>query len=250
MRPIVAAIVALVLAQSANTVTGVVDDAVTRQPVADARVLLARVDGPLTSSIASVADDRGRFAIRDVPAGTYRVFATRDGYLRREASAPVSIAAGQAIPAISMSLTPTAVISGRVVSEFGDPVPNAYVRASMLRVIAETKTNDLGEYRLFDLGPGAYLISAERYTAPYIENERYMTPTPPCPDCQGEGRFLASLSQVFSSGAFIDPRALAGEASRVVFYPGTTDRSAASPIEVRTGAEISGIDLRLSAKAP
>jgi hypothetical protein len=250
MRPIVTALVALVLAQSANTVTGVVDDAVTRLPVADARVLLARVDGPLTTSIALAADDRGRFAIRDVPAGTYRVFATRDGYLRGEARVPLAIAAGQAIPAVSISLTPTAVITGRVVSEFGDPVPNAYVRASIVRVIAETKTNDLGEYRLFDLGPGAYLISAERYTAPYIENERYMTPTAPCPDCMGEGSFLSSLSQVFSSGAFIDPRALARESSRVVFYPGTSDRNAASPIEVRAGAEISGIDLRLSAKAP
>ena len=235
MRSIVTALVALVLPQSANTVTGVVDDAVTRLPVADARVLLARVDGPLTTSIALAADDRGRFAIRDVPAGTYRVFATRDGYLRGEANVPLAIAAGQAIPAVLISLTPTAVITGRVVSEFGDPVPNAYVRASIVRVIAETKTNDLGEYRLFDLGPGSYVISAERYTAPYREQAN---------DAHGavsrlHGRGLVpvvTVSGVFQR-CFIDPRALARESSRVVIRHqrperGESDRS-------RAGAEIS-----------
>lgn len=250
MRLLTAAIVASIVMQSGVAVTGVVVDGVTQLPVADARVLLARVDGALTTSVATIVNDRGQFAVRDMPPGRYRVFATRDGYLRGESDAPIVVEAGRSVAPLSVTLTPTAVISGRVVNEFGDPVPRLYVRAWAPRLVAEARTNDLGEYRLFDLGPGSYVISAERYTAPYINGDRYQIPTPPCPDCMGEGAGMIGLTNLFSTAGYIDPRALTSETSKVVFYPGTTDRTAAAPVEVRAGAHVPNIDLRLTVKAP
>jgi len=61
-----------------------------------------------------------------------------------------------------------AVITGRVVDEDGDPLPNFEV--GLLRklpgksrepaVTRNDRTNDLGEYRLFGLAPGRYFVSA------------------------------------------------------------------------------------------
>jgi hypothetical protein len=48
-----------------------------------------------------------------------------------------------------------------------------------------------------------------------------------------------------ATGAFIDPRALTGQVYPPVFFPGTTDRSAAGPVTVAAGARVEGIDLRL-----
>src|SRR5262245_32902818 len=72
--------------QPAGSVSGVITDASTKAPVADARVLVARVYGPLMSSVVATTDGRGHFAIKNVPPGDYRVFAEHDDYLRKEFS--------------------------------------------------------------------------------------------------------------------------------------------------------------------
>jgi hypothetical protein len=102
------------------------------------------------------------------------------------------------------------------------------------------------------------VISAERYRGPSIDNtpqigpggaslgSTIVTPTPPCPDCPGEGEFRQRISLMLPTGGFIDPRALTGEKYPTVFYPGTTDREAATPIKVKAGARIEAIDLTLS----
>ena len=57
-----------------------------------------------------------------------------------------------------------------------------------------------------------------------------------------------SLPGLLATGAFIDPRALTGPAYPQVFFPGTTDRSAAGPVKVAAGARVEGIDLQLIAR--
>jgi 5-hydroxyisourate hydrolase-like protein (transthyretin family) len=242
-------LLALVATQSSGAVSGQVTDAVTTAPVVEARVLLARTDGPIGESIAVRTNGQGRFSISNVPAGTYRIFAVDADYLRQEHSTSVLVVPGKPVVNIAIAMTPAAVITGRVKNEHGEPAPNVFVRAwTQMGQVAEVRTNDLGEYRIFGLAPGPYVISAERYPAPRIDGTNYIGPTPPCPDCMGEGEFRQQVAALLKTGAYIDPRAILGRTYPTVYFPAGTDRAAATPVNARAGTLTYGIDLRLVVK--
>lgn len=243
MRPLIVAIAMMLAPMQAPGVQGIVVDAATRQPVPAAAVLLIRPDA-LAAALLATTDDGGRFTFPKVAPGDYRVRAERDGYLRSEVSS-VTVGSGAAVSDVVLTLVPTAVISGRVTDQYGEPVSRVYIRALTTRVVAETRTNDLGEYRLFNLPPDVYIVSAEPYPGPSIQGGFMQTPTPPHPDAPGEGVGRSSLTAVLDAGAFIDPRALTRETYPTVFYPGTTERKTATPLKAGPGARLDGIDLRL-----
>jgi hypothetical protein len=228
-------LLAFVVPQAAGSVAGTVIDAETKAPVDRARVLLARTDGPLAQSLFVLTDEAGRFSF--------------DDYVRGEHGAAIAVAGNEPTRGISVTVVRMGVISGRVVSEHGEPVAKVFVRALQgATIIRETRTNDLGEYRLFSLPPGAYVVGAERYRAPHIDGTTYRVPTPPCPDCRGEGVGSMQLAGLLKTGAFIAPSALTQRTYPAVYFPGTIDLTAGQPIEVRPGAEIYGINLHLVVK--
>ncbi len=120
----------------------------------------------------------GEFTIADLPAGDYRVLASRDGYSTFSgvqsqdniANLKVSIKPGQAIESLVLHLYPAGVISGQVLDEDHDPVPRLRVLALRVRFVkggqrsfqlaAQADTDDLGNYRLPDLSPGPYYVKA------------------------------------------------------------------------------------------
>ncbi len=114
-------------------------------------------------------------SLRTSPPGRYNVNAQRQGYaLARTttgavASISVEVAAGETKSGIEIRLTPLAVISGMVTDADGEPVPNVQVR--LLRYafaqgrLALTNTtqgnsDDRGMFRLSNLQPGRYYLSA------------------------------------------------------------------------------------------
>lgn len=244
MRAVVAVVVALTLTPANVAIRGTVVDAVTHQPVSGASVLLMRPESLAEARLATT-DLQGRFVFADGAPGAYRLRAERDDYLRSELTPIANIGPDGSVADVTLTLTPPAVISGRVTDQYGDPASRIFVRASTSRVVAEVRTNDLGEYRLFGLPPGEYVISAERYPGPSIRGNALQTPTAPCPDCLGEGVGRMALSIVLPTGGFIDARALTAETYPTVYYPDTTDRAAATPVKAAAGARIEAIDLRL-----
>jgi len=240
---------AFVVVQGPGSVSGQVTDASTKAPIAEARVLMARTDGPLGESLAGRTDEQGRFTIANVPAGTYRVFAVDPDYLRKEHATSIVVTSGKPAANIAIALTRTAAIAGRVTNEHGEPAPNVFVRAwTQAGQVAEVKTNDVGEYRLFGLEPGTYTISAERYLPPRIEGASYIGPTPPCPDCMGEGEFRQQVAALVKTGAYVDARVILNRSYPMVFFPAATDRALATPVNARSGVVTTGIDLRLVVK--
>jgi hypothetical protein len=225
MSVLALAVVALVAQSPMTSVSGAVVDADTKLQIAHARVLLTPADRPVTETVVVVTDGTGQFSAR-VPPATYRVFVEHPDYVRHSMSARLTVAAGTRAAPLTIALTRLGVVTGRVVIETGEPARNVVVSAeSRLAVIAETRTNDLGEYRLFGLMPGEYLISAQWDRVPRLEPE--------------------PLLGLLRTGAFIDPRTLTGEWYPAVFYPGTVDPFKAQPIAVGPGATAAGIDLQL-----
>src|SRR5688572_14484851 len=90
----------------------------TSDPVPSASIVAARVGGTLEDYRASVTDSSGRFSFTDLTAGTYRVFATRTGYLRAEYGSPggragtgITLDARQARVDVTLSMTPFGIIA-------------------------------------------------------------------------------------------------------------------------------------------
>jgi hypothetical protein len=237
------AMLALVQVQGA-ALSGVVRRAGTDMPVARARVLVAPHASVADGVRMATTDERGRFSVSNLPDGVYRVWAEQEDYVR---SVPVdaTIESGAADRSLTIPMVPTGVIVGRVLDGTAEPLARVYVRAEGGAGVWEAQTNDLGEYRLFGLPPGAYVVSAAPYLPPRIEEGTYVRPTPPGPFSRGEGQFMIPLARLLQAGELIDPRALAGAGRIRVFSPGTADADSAVPLEVRPGETMMGVDFVL-----
>jgi hypothetical protein len=178
-------------------------------------------------------DDDGRFTITAVPVGDYRVTAHRAGYVDQGygQSAPttpdrvVAVADGAAVGPLDFRLQRGGVIAGRVVDEGGEPAERAQVRVvraqrlgGQLRYVPAGQgdtTDDLGQYRIFGLAPGEYLVMAE----------------------PGDRRPFFMASQPIQGG---DTDAIP------TYGPGTANPAEATKVQVQAGAE-AAMDIQLVA---
>jgi hypothetical protein len=122
-----------------------------------------------TAKFKSVTDSGGRFSINGIPPGRYTVRAERDGYFdAHNAVAMVDIIGNQPV-AVTLSMFPGATVGGNIRDEDGDPVANATVQIysviypngfPTLGAAVTTKTNFRGDYRLFWMPAGDYIIGA------------------------------------------------------------------------------------------
>ena len=120
----------------------------------------------------------GNFRIDNVAPGRYRLYATRsNGYVPAEygqrsptgTGVPFTVSSGTSMSSISLVMTPTATINGRVLDEGGEPSGYAHVQAlkatyrngrRTLTVVQLVQADDRGAYRLFWLPPGEYYVAA------------------------------------------------------------------------------------------
>jgi hypothetical protein len=124
--------------------------------------------GPVTRmQLEAECDPTGHFEFTGVPAGRYSLYAAAQaGFVNSSRTETLELKDG-ATETVLIRLERTAVISGRIVDEYGDPVVRAQVRALRRSpfggppaMSASAMTDDLGQYRLFDLRPGLYQVSA------------------------------------------------------------------------------------------
>jgi hypothetical protein len=150
---------------------------------ADAGTPLRRAQVRITSPdiregriISTDAD--GRFEIKDLPAGRYTVNVSKAGFVGlsygqkrpNEQPKPIELADGQVLEKIDVSLPRGSVITGRIVDEFGEPVASVSVQVlrsrfmngqrRLVNVGTADSTDDIGQFRLFGLPPGEYVVSA------------------------------------------------------------------------------------------
>jgi 5-hydroxyisourate hydrolase-like protein (transthyretin family) len=202
------------------------------EPVARANLILRRVDGRGDAPSSTSSDASGKFTMKDLEPGRYRLFVSRNGFVQQEYGArqpgrqgtTLALEKSQKIGGLVFKLIPHGVVSGRVTDEEGEPMSrvamgvlrSGYMNGRRRLVQAGfAETNDLGEYRIFGLAPGKYYLSAT---------------------------YRGGMMMMGT----VDRSAGASEESFVpVYYPGVMDTSAAQLLEVTAGGQLRGMDLTL-----
>ncbi len=189
----------------------------------------------------TITNEDGRFCFAAADPGQYQIAALRSGYVRQaygqrapnQPGTPLTLADGQQISGITFRMIQNAVITGKVLDEDGEPVPGVRIqvlkwryrngRKMLAPVGPGNSTNDLGEYRVFGLGPGKYYVSA----------------------AAGNGMSFPAEYGTWIVGGGVTGRGGNQNAYPPVFFPNTLDPAHASAIAVQGGEEIAGIDFRL-----
>jgi hypothetical protein len=182
--------------------------------------------------MAATTDTAGRFVLTGLASGTYQIIVSKNGFVEEaygarrpgEQGLPFKLGAGQHAEDLAFKLTTAGVITGRVRDENGEPTPGAMVSALQIRYsegkralepAAVAHTNDLGEFRLFNLTPGKYLVSVS-------------------------GGFDG-----MATGSYVSLRRLSGSHDMTVYYPGTTELSQATTVNAQAGGELHEIEIAM-----
>jgi Carboxypeptidase regulatory-like domain len=184
------------------------------RPVRHARVTLT--GGTLTMPRVADTDTAGAYRFDRLPPGGFRISAQKPGFVKLEAPA---------VPDQVMTMVRGGAIEGIVSDGNGDPVMNVAVAAlqpqaagAAPKVAAETRTDDLGRYRLHGLDAGDYVVRAATDRA-YLQNTG-LAPGQKMPEANN------------------------------AFYPAATVLENAKAVHVVLGRDASGIDVALTPNPP
>ncbi len=157
-------------------ITGRVVAADTGSPIRRAQIRVTSGEARFNRVVTTDGD--GRYELLNLPAGRYRLFVNRAGYVALEYGQarpfengkPLDIAEGQAVEKVDFSLPRGSVITGRITDEFGDPMTDVQVQAMRYQFVngerqlvnagRVAQTDDLGQFRVFGLMPGDYVVQA------------------------------------------------------------------------------------------
>lgn len=227
-------------------VSGQVTNALTGEPVKKVNLRLTAANQapqgyvgsgssgmPSMQGYAITTDADGTFRIEGIEPGTYNLAGQRTGFLNSyygakgpdQMGTSITLAPSQSLVGITLSLTPQAVLSGKVLDEDGEPSAG-----TMIQVLApmwqrgkkrylprqSTNTNDLGEFRIANIGPGKYFLSAQHH-----------------PMFMGQGETVAPAN------GKPDIRPI------LTYYPGTPNMESAAALEVRPGQDLAGLEIRM-----
>jgi protocatechuate 3,4-dioxygenase beta subunit len=217
-------------------VAGTVTSLATGEPLKKVDVTLTSESPDKHRPQSVITDAAGHFSIDHIQPGRYEMAISRDGYLTQRYAqetgegpgAVLSLGAGQKMTDLIFRLQKTAVITGRVVDEDGEPMIRAPVEVLRRRNVNGTvkfeplsseNTDDQGTYRIFGLSPGRYFVRVrpEAHQGSFVmlrgDNDDEEESEPPAKISYAE-----------------------------TYYPGTTDSASASAIDVKAGDEIPRID--------
>lgn len=222
-------------------IAGMVLSKLDGRPLIRARITLRDTKNPQKLQAVITAED-GRFAFSSVPAGKFSLTGSKRGFLgaaydqHDQYSTAIVTGAGLDTENLVLKLSPDAMISGKVLDEFGDPVRQASVHlyqnnhlegVDQIREVSRAQTNDLGAYEMLRLRPGTYYVSAD--ATPWYAVH------PPSQDANAGG----GAKRTGAVDRSLDV------AYPITYYPDVTDSDDATPIPLRGGENIE-IDIHLN----
>jgi protocatechuate 3,4-dioxygenase beta subunit len=216
-------------AANASSIAGIVVKEPGSQPLKKVMVQVVAEDQKQGGNYTATTDADGHFRVENVAPGRYQLFLEKTGLVEvngRGIKADVNVftvQAGHAVEDLLFRMLPTAIISGRITDEDGDPMSGVRIVAQKKKpgkatreTAASESTNDLGEYRLSGLFPGQYWIVA----MPPPDMRDYEKP----PEKSPPGTNQSDVQP--------DPRYV------TTYYPGTYDAMQASAITLKAGDEM------------
>lgn len=243
----------------------IVSDAATPAPIRRAIVTLRGTGLPAGRS--AITDDNGRFTFDSLPDGRFTVTATKTAWLsssygaRRpgRAGTPVAVTAAQPLE-IEMRMSRGGVIAGVIRDGRGLPAAGVQVAALNMRafgdpvspaIARETQvTDDRGNYRLYGLAPGDYVVIAFKRMVGV--GEIGMRLDDEIDQLLAEARRGADAFATLPGQAPARPadrprRPLAKAVTYApTFYPGASTAESAARLTLQAGDERTGVDFALA----
>jgi len=217
-------------ATGTGTISGKVTGADTRAPIRRAEVSL---NGPSGQKI-TYTDAEGRYQFSNLPRGTYNVSAhaglhrgdyqpvaygaTSNSFSAGLRGKPLQLNDGERLESVDIALPRTGAITGHVTDPDGQPASRVKISAWIIRPgseptqFARAETDDLGQFRVFGLLPGDYILLANPSFSHHEQG----------PEIDAEPTGFAPT-----------------------YAPGTPQRAAAARFRVGRGTEVSA-DIRLT----
>jgi hypothetical protein len=197
----------LLTALLAAQIDGKLIHAVTKKPVPRANVqVIDAADGRRIAD--ATADAEGVFHFEGLPAGRFKLATQHPRFVAYSLSGVLELKADSQLPGLTLKLTPSSAITGRVIDSDGDPIEGAIVQVcrpahffTEERWLPSTagRTDDRGVFRISGLPPGPYLILAQKPDSPY----------------------------------------------RQTYYPNTASAAEAQPLRVRLGEDLENVTLAM-----
>jgi protocatechuate 3,4-dioxygenase beta subunit len=177
----------------------------------------------------TTTDDDGNYHLPGLAAGRFTItpiakaFVVAAGDTFKQPGQTVNVAENESITKIDFALVRGGVITGRITDLEGSPIIGEAVniaakgdsgdaRPTAMFPTRKNQTDDRGVYRIYGLGPGTYKVS---------------------------------VGQATPGGGGANILGMGGSQYAKTFYPGVTEESKATVIEIAEGAEVANIDITL-----
>jgi len=218
------------------------------RPLARVRVTLRETKDQQKFESMVTSED-GKFEFRGVPAGKYSLEGGKRGFIfarydqHEQFSTAIVTGAGLDTQTLVLRLAPNAVIAGKVLDEFGEPVRHATVTVyyddhstgvDQIHQFRSAQTDDLGAYEVTPLRPGTYFLSAN--AKPWYAVH---PPSEPRQSGSARSRSANSVSEVDQSAD--DPPAVDRSLNityPVTYYPDVEAADDAVPISIQGGERV------------
>jgi Carboxypeptidase regulatory-like domain len=229
----------------------VLTDEMSPRPLRRATVVLS--SGDIRFPQSTTTDDAGRFAFARLTAGNYSIVGTKPGYVAsyygakragRGPGVPIAVLDGQQVADVTLKMMHGGVIAGTITGPSGRPAESTNVviyrvdnvggarRLSLTSTSANT--DDRGMYRAFGLAPGDYVVQVGGTLASFALN--------------GEARLVtpAEVRWADQAGPAAAPPPGQTVSYSSVYFPGTSDVSAATIVTLGPAEERDGVDFALA----
>ena len=194
-----------------------------------ARVMLRGSESrPGMNPQTSQTNENGDYEIKEVKPGRYTLVVMRNGYvsqtygqksadpMSRTQGTQLTIRAGETLGQVNFQMIRGGAVEGQITDQNNEPLSRVMVQLSRYRTmqgkrslipVSMSQTDDRGHFRLFEVPPGSYYLSA-----------------------------------TYRSFGFPD----GGGAFPPTYYPGALSPQEASKVQVAPAAEITGINMALT----
>lgn len=228
------------------------------KPVPVRRAIVTLSGDGLRPSRSAISDDEGRFTISGLPAGRFTLTVSRASFITSTFGAkrparpgtPIAVADGAHVMDLVVRLWRGAVVAGVLRDDTGAPVKGIEVHAVPARAVGGlltlsnngAVTNELGEFRIFGLEPGTYVVMAR----PVASGTQIVAMSEAEVDAAIDAiRRRQATGAMPTTTPTPAPPAQPPFAYAPVYYPGTPVLAQAAPITLAAGQEQAGLDFAL-----